>query len=92
VRTVNVIVYFLAFVIFAALITLWRRADDWNGIPFSRRCVLAVSASRNWWIAYSVGILALFILRYSYSFTETFPVVLIAIGLAALLFILRVPR
>ena len=82
----------MAFVLFAALVALWRRADDWGGLPFSRRCVLAISASRNWWLAYSVGIVVLFIGRYQYSFQETLPVVLVAISLAALLFVLRVPR
>jgi hypothetical protein len=91
-RTVRVIVFFLVFVGFSAVVALWRRAGDWDGISFPRRCVLAISASRNWWLIYSLGILALFTMRYSYSFTETFPVVLVAIGLAVLLFILRVPR
>ena len=80
------------FVLFAALIAMWRRANDWEGIPLSRRCVLGVSASRNWWLAYSVGILALFTLRYRYSFVETIPVVLVALGLAGLLVVLRLPR
>jgi hypothetical protein len=92
VRTISVIFFFSLFVFFAALLALWRRADDWIGIPFCRRCILAISASRNWWLAYSAGILSLFTLRYGYSFVETFPVVLVAIGLAVLLIVLRVPR
>ena len=91
-RTVGVIGFFGVFVLFAALVALWRRAAGWDAIPFPRRCILAVSASRNWWLAYSVGILVLFMGRYQYSFQETFPVVLLAIGLFALLFVLRVPR
>ena len=91
-KTVGVIGFFGVFVLFAAILVLWRRADDWGGIPFSRRCILAVSASRNWWLAYSVGILVLFMGRYRYSFLETFPVILLAIGLAILLSFLRATR
>jgi hypothetical protein len=91
-RTLYVIGFFGVFVLFSAGATLWRRAADYNGLPFSRRCILALSASRNWWIAYSVGALVLFMGRYEYSFQETFPVVLVAIGLAALLFVFGVPR
>ena len=78
--------------LFSTLIAMWRRADDWDGIPFSRRFFLAVNASRMWWLAYSVGILVLFMGRYQFSFLETFPVVLLAIGLATLLSYLRAPR
>jgi hypothetical protein len=91
-RTLGVIGFFGVFILFAAGLTLWRRAEDWDGVPLFRRCILGVSASRNWWLAYSVGILVLFMGRYQYSFQETFPVVLVAIGLAALLFVLGIPR
>ena len=91
-RVVHVIGFFGVFVVFAALLTLWRRADVWDGVPFLRRWVLAVSASRNWWLAYSIGILLLFMGRYQYRLQETLPVVLVAIGMAALLAFLRVPR
>ena len=91
-RTLYVIGCFGMFVLFAAGLKLWRRAEDWAGVPLFRRCILGVSASRKWWLAYSVGILVLFMGRYNYSFQETFPVVLVAIGLAALLFVFGVAR
>jgi hypothetical protein len=91
-RVVHVIGFFGVFVVFAAALMLWRRADDWDGVPFSQRCILALSASRNWWLAYSVGILVLFTVRYRYSLQETLPVVLVAVGMAAFLSFLRVPR
>ncbi len=91
-KTLYVVGSFGVLVVFSALVMLWRRAGQWDGIPLFQRAVLAVTASRNWWLAYSVGILVLFMGRYRYSFTETFPVVLVAICLASVLSILRVPR
>jgi hypothetical protein len=91
-RIVSIIGFFGVFVVFAAALTLWRRADDWDGMPLSQRCILAVSASRKWWLAYSGGILVLFMGRYRYTLGEALPVVLVAIGLAGLLAFLRVPE
>jgi len=91
-RTLGVIGFFGVFVLFASLVTLWRRAAEWNALPFPRRCIAAFSASRNWWLAYSVGVLVYFMGWHQYSFQETFPVVLVAIGLAAALIVLRIPR
>jgi hypothetical protein len=91
-RIIHGIGYFGVFVVFAAALTMWRRADDWDGTPLLQRCILGVSAARNWWLAYSVGILVLFTAKYRYTFQETLPVVLVAIGMAALLAFLRVPR
>jgi hypothetical protein len=69
---------------FATILTLWRHADDWDGVPLLQRVVLAVSASRKWWLAYSVGYLVWWMGLCHGSFREGFPVVLIAIGLAAI--------
>jgi hypothetical protein len=84
--------YYAVFVIFAGLVMLWRRANDWESVPFPRRLVLAISASRNWWLAYSVGYLAYLMGWCGYSFRHSAPVVLFAIALAALLALLRIPK
>ena len=85
------IAYFGLFVLFAALLMLWRRADEWDGVPLPRRLVLAIKASRNWWLAYSVGLLAFFMGWCRYSFGESVPVVIVAVVLAGLLSALRIP-
>jgi hypothetical protein len=86
------IVWYLLFVLFAALVTLWRRADDWDGIPFPQRFVLAISRSRGWWVAYSIGYLAYWMGRLGGSFRTGFPVVVVAAAMAAFLSLIRLPR
>ena len=90
-RVVANIAYFGLFVLFAAILMLWRRADNWGGVPLPRRLVLAIRASRNWWLAYSVGLLAFFIGWCRYSFGESVSVVIVAVVLAGLLSSLRIP-
>jgi len=70
---------------------LWRRADKWHGVPLLKRLVLAIMASRNWWLAYSVGLLAFFMGWCRYSFGESVPVIVVAVVLAGLLSALRIP-
>ena len=56
-KILGVIFVFGLLVLFAAGLTLWRRAAAWDGIPFPRRFVLAVGESWKWWLAYSVALL-----------------------------------
>jgi hypothetical protein len=77
------LIYFGALVLLAALLMLWRRADDWNGVPFPKRFVLAISASRYWWLAYSFAFLFWWMTRGWTSFRDGFPVVLVAVVMAA---------
>jgi hypothetical protein len=83
------IMFFSFWVLLAALIMLRRRADDWEGIPFSKRFVLAVIESRYWWLAYSFGWFFVCIFRYKSSFDDVFPVVLIAVAAVILISFLR---
>ena len=89
---VTEIAYFGVFVIFASVLMLWLRADDWVGVPFLRRFVLAVSTSRNWWLAYSVAYLAFLMGWCGYNFQHSVPVVLFAVALAAVFALFRIPR
>jgi len=79
-------------VLFAAILMLWRRADDWDGVPFPQRFVLAVSASRNWWVTYSFAQFLFLIFWANESLRESFPVVLVAIVLAAIFAFAKIPR
>ena len=92
VQTLTNILWYGVFVIFAALVTLWRRTDDWDGVPFPQRFILAVGASRKWWLAYSVGYLAFWMGCLGGSFREGYPVVVVAIGLAALFSLAHLSR
>ena len=91
-RTFESIGYFGILVLFAAVVMMRRHVEDWNGLPLTRRVFLGVSASRNWWVAYSFGYVAFVMTRYSYSFKESFPVVVVAVCLAALFSLLGVPK
>ena len=86
------IIYFGFLVVFAALLMLWRRAEDWDGISFPKRFVLAVSASRYWWLAYSLAWLFCWMTRWQGSFRDGFPVVLAAVIMVALFSFTRFPR
>ena len=86
------IVCFGALVLLATLLMLWRRAGDWNGVPFRRRFILAVSASRYWWLAYSFAFLFCWMTRLQGSFRDGFPVVLVAVVMAAFFSFTRIPR
>ena len=90
-RILGNIAYFGLFVLFAALLMLWRRADEWDGVPLPQRLVLAIKASRNWWLAYSVGLLAFFMGWCRYTFEESIPVVIAAVVLAGLFSAARIP-
>ncbi len=89
-RIVANIAYFGLFVLFATLLMLWRRADEWDGVPLPRRLGLAIKASRNWWLAYSVGLVAFFMGLCRYTFGESVPVVIVAVVLAGLLSAFRI--
>ncbi len=89
---VSEIIWFAVFVVLAATLMLWRRADDWDGVPLPRRFVLAVGASRNWWLAYSVGYLVFLMGWCGCSFQQSVPVVLFAVALAVLFVLLRIPK
>lgn len=52
-----VILTFAVLVVLASSLTLWRRADKWDGVPIPRRFLLAVAVSWKWWLAYSFGLL-----------------------------------
>ena len=86
------IVAFGLLVLFAAVLMLWRRADDWDGVPFPWRFVLAVSASRNWWLLYSFAQLCFSMFWAGESFRQSVPAVLVAISLAVSFAIARIPR
>jgi hypothetical protein len=83
---------FLPLILLATLLMLWRRADEWDGVPLPKRFVLAISASRNWWLAYSFGFLFWYLAKQLGSFTDGFSVVVFAVILAVVLSILRIPR
>lgn len=51
------IIAFAFFVLFTAFLTMWRHADTWQGMPFSRRLFLAIGVSWKWWLLLSLAIL-----------------------------------
>jgi hypothetical protein len=86
------IVSFGLLVLFASLLMLWRRADDWEGIPFPQRFVRAMSASRNWWLLYSFAQFCFLMFWAGESFGKSISAVLVAIALAVVFAIARIPK
>ncbi|HWC59032.1 MAG TPA: hypothetical protein VHC44_04995 [Verrucomicrobiae bacterium] len=89
-KILDAILIFAPFVLFAAALTMWRRADAWEGMTFGRRLFLGISFSWKWWLAYSVAILFFdAALRYDRSVPGDVLVVVIAVIMAVVFSNLR---
>jgi len=51
------IIFFALYVFLVASGTMWRFADAWEGLTFSRRVYLALCASWKWWLLVSFTVL-----------------------------------
>jgi hypothetical protein len=81
---------FALYVLSAAALTNWRRAEDWGGMSFSRRVFLGVSVTWKWWLLFSVALLFHdAVLRYGSSVPGDIVIVGIALVMAIVFALLR---
>ena len=78
------IILFAICVLFVAGGIMWRFADAWDGIPLSRRAVLALVRSWRWWLVFSVAMLVRDAARYSQRGVPSDFVVLVIVLVMAL--------